>query len=98
MFIRPGHLGACLLQQTRSRAMVIKQTFTEPRKECRRRTRSKVLPMRRLFVRALTFNPSARRYLLKHPAGSLYRDYTSRGSASISHLRGCNLVHRDTYL
>lgn len=40
--------------------------------------------MRRLFVRALTFNPSARRYLLKHPAGSLYRDPSSCGRASVS--------------
>lgn len=48
-----------------------------------------------LYVRALlTFNPSARRYALKHPTVSLYRDH----SASISHLRGRDVVHRVTYL
>lgn len=64
--------------------MVTKQTFSEPRKECCCRTRSKVLPMRRLFVRALTFNPSARRYAQRLPAGSLYRDRGCRGRASVS--------------
>lgn len=84
MFIRSSSLGTCLLQQIRPCAMVIQQTFSEPRTECRCRTRSKVLPMRRLFVRALTFNHSARRHVLRQTEGFLYRDRGNRGRASIS--------------
>lgn len=88
LFIRSGRLFTCLLQQIRPPTIAMQTKAlgaAHPRRpEYRRRTRSKVLVMLRLFVRGLTFNPSARRYLLRHLTGSLYRDHSSRCRASLS--------------